>query len=137
MKQTFPLVSEISRRRAIEAISQVPDGWVVEIGPNKRSLIQNRALWAALTDIAQQKLWCGIKMEPEDWKNLFTAALNGYKMTKGLHGNMVVLGTSTSKMSKEQMSELLESIIAWGVENGVKFSDYTKRIEEDNRGHSE
>jgi hypothetical protein len=56
---------------------------------------------------------------------------------KGLHGGVVVLGTSTSKMSKEQMSELLESIIAWGVENGVKFSDYTERIEEDNRGHSE
>jgi hypothetical protein len=137
MKQTYPLVSEISRRRAIEAISQVPDGWVMELGPNKRSTEQNRYLWACLHDVASQKTWCGMKMDAEDWKHLFTAALAGQRFTEGLHGGVVVLGSSTSKMSKEQMSELLESIIAWGVENGVKFSDYTERIEENNRGHSE
>jgi hypothetical protein len=128
MKQTFPIASEIARRRALEAVSQAPEGWVVEIGPNKRSLASNRYLWAALHDVANQKTWCGMKMEAEDWKHLFTAALSGQRFTQGLYGGVVVLGTSTSKMSKEEMSELLESIIAWGVENGVKFSDKYEEI---------
>jgi hypothetical protein len=132
MKQTFPIASEIARRRALEAVSQAPEGWVVEIGPNKRSTEQNRFLWAALHDIANQKTWCGMKMEAEDWKHLFTAAREGQRFTRGLEGGVVVLGTSTSKMTKEEMSELLESIIAWGVGNGVKFSDNEQRIEEDN-----
>jgi hypothetical protein len=136
MKQMFPIASDIARKRAIEAVSQAPEGWVVEIGPNKRTELQNRYLWAALHDVANQKTWCGMKMDAEDWKHLFTAALAGQRFTQGLQGGVVVLGSSTSKMNKEQMSELLESIIAWGVENGVKFSDKYEAINEDNRGDS-
>ena len=131
MKQTFPIASAIARKRAIEAVNQAPEGWVVEISPNKRSWEQNKFLWAMLHDIANQKTWCGMKMDAEDWKHLFTAALSGQRFTKGLQGGVVVLGTSTSRMNKEQMSELLESIMAWGVENGVEFSDKFQQEETD------
>lgn len=128
----FKLVDKFYRNLAFRALDEAPDDWVMFLEKEKRSTAQNRHLWALLTDISKQKLWCGMKMEAEDWKHLFTAALAGQRFTQGLHGGVVVLGTSTSKMSKEQMSELLESIIAWGVENGVKFSDYEQGIEEDN-----
>jgi hypothetical protein len=130
-------LNQITRKKIIEAIQTASDGLVVSIEPERRNLSQNAKLWACLHDVASQKTWCGMKMDAEDWKHLFTAALAGQRFTEGLHGGVVVLGSSTSKMNKEQMSELLESIIAWGVENGVKFSDYTERIEENNRGHSE
>lgn len=129
-KQKFPLKHR--RKEAIKAVTEAPDDWLVTLEQERRSAMQNRYLWAALTDVANQKLWCGMKMDAEDWKHLFTAALAGQRFTQGLHGGVVVLGSSTSKMSKEQMSELLESIIAWGVENGVKFSDYEPGIKEDN-----
>ena len=130
-------LNQTTRKKIIEAIQTASDGLVVSIEPERRNLSQNAKLWACLHDIASQKTWCGMKMDAEDWKHLFTAALAGQRFTEGLHGGVVVLGSSTSKMSKEQMSELLESIIAWGGENGVKFSDNEQRIEEDNRGHSE
>ena len=126
------LNSPANRATALKAVQEAPEDWLVYLEQEKRSSQQNRHLWALLTDISRQKQWCGMRMEPEDWKHLFTAALNGQRFTQGLHGGVVVLGTSTSKMNKEQMSELLESIIAWGIENEVKFSDYEARIEEDN-----
>jgi hypothetical protein len=123
MKQIFFLAGD--RNKAVEAIRQAPEGYVMEVKPNKRSEEQSRYMWALLSDIAKQKEWCGLKMEAEDWKNLFTAALKGQRTTNGLTGGVVVLATATSKMSKEEMSELIEYIISWGIENGVQFSDET------------
>jgi hypothetical protein len=128
-KQKYDL--KYRRKEAIKAVMEAPDDWLVTLEQERRSAMQNRYLWAALHDISKQKKWCGMTMEAEDWKHLFTAALAGQRFTQGLHGGVVVLGTSTSKMSKEQMSELLESIVAWGVENGVKFSDYEYGSEKD------
>lgn len=128
----YKLVDKFYRNLAFRALDEAPDDWVMTLEPEKRNVRQNRYLWALLTDISEQKTWLGMKMDAEDWKHLFTAALSGQRFTQGLHGGVVVLGSSTSKMSKEQMSELLESIIAWGVENGVKFSDYYQGFKEDN-----
>ena len=123
MKQIFFLAGD--RNKAMDAERNAPEGYVMEVKPNKRSEEQSRYMWALLTDIANQKEWCGLKMEAEDWKNLFTAALKGQRTTQGLAGGIVVLATATSKMTKEEMSELIEYIIAWGIENGVNFSDET------------
>ena len=123
MKQIFFLAGD--RNKAMDAVRNAPEGYVMEVKPNKRSEEQSRYMWALLTDIANQKEWCGLKMEAEDWKNLFTAALKGQRTTQGLAGGIVVLATATSKMTKEEMSELIEYIIAWGIENGVNFSDET------------
>jgi len=41
----------------------------------------------------------------------------------GIDGGFVVLGLSTSKMSKEEMSELLELALAFGAQKGVVFCE--------------
>ena len=41
----------------------------------------------------------------------------------GLDGGFVVLGLSTSKMSKDEMSELLELALAFGAQKGVEFEN--------------
>lgn len=96
---------------------------VLKVEPERRSNDQNRLLWAALTDVSQQVEWHGQMLEPGEWKDVFTAALKRQKVVPGLEGGFVVLGSSTSRMSKAEFSELCELIFAFGSERGVVFRD--------------
>ena len=94
---------------------------VLEIRPEKRSDAQNRRLWAMLRDISEQVNWHGQKLTDENWKHVFTAALKRQQVVPGLDGGFVVLGISTSKMTKAEMAELQTLMEAFGAEQGVKF----------------
>lgn len=94
---------------------------VVEIKPITRSLEQNARLWAMLTDLSEQVTWHGLKLSPEDWKHVMTAGLKSQRAVPGIDGGFVVLGQSTSKMGKAEMTELQELIAAFGAEHGVRF----------------
>ena len=91
--------------------------------PEKRSDAQNRRLWAMLHDISAQVDWYGQKLAAEDWKHVFTASLKKQRAVPGLDGGFVVLGLSTRRMSKAEMSELQELMTAFGVQHGVTFHD--------------
>ena len=91
--------------------------------PEKRSNEQNRLMWAALTDISRQVEWYGEKLSPEDWKHILSSSLRKQRAVPGIDGGFVVLGLSTSKMSKEEMSELLELALAFGAQKGVVFCE--------------
>lgn len=95
----------------------------LEIKKQKRSNEQNRLMWAALTDISKQVKWHGEVLSPTDWKVMLTAGLRKQRAVPGLDGGFVVLGESTSKMSKEEMSELLELALAFGAQHNVIFKD--------------
>jgi hypothetical protein len=122
-KQTFRLVHDEARRRAIQAVKDAPDGYIVTVSEPTRNLDQNAALWAMLTDISRQVDWYGNKLSQEEWKSVFSSALKKQKVVPGLDGGFVVCGQSTSKMTKSEFSELLELIAAFGANNGVKFND--------------
>ncbi len=92
---------------------------VLEVKPETRSNEQNRRLWAMLTDISRQVDWYGQKLSPEDWKHMFTASLKKTRAVPGIDGGIVVLGQSTSKMTKAEMCELQELIEAFAVERNV------------------
>ena len=121
MRHTFRLVHKQARQRALEALQAAPDGWVVSIGEPTRTLEQNAALWGALTDVSQQVEWYGQHLTQTEWKHVFSASLQKQKVVPGLDGGFVVLGQSTSTMSKREFSELLELVYAFGSERGVKF----------------
>lgn len=123
MKQLFVLAHAEARRRAVMALQNAPDGYVVKIQPPTRSLEQNAALWGALSDVADQVEWYGRRLTAEDWKHIFTASLRKQDVVPGLDGGFVVLGVSTSKMTRAEMSDLLELIHAFGAERGVRFND--------------
>lgn len=93
----------------------------VDIRPERRSTEQNSKLWAMLGEVSAQVVWHGQKLTPEEWKHVFSAALKRQKVVPGLDGGFVVLGQSTSRMSKSEMSELIELINAFGAERGVHF----------------
>ncbi len=95
---------------------------VVEIKPETRTLAQNARLWAMLTDVAKQVDWYGRKLSEEEWKHVFTASLAKQDVVPGIDGGFVVLGKSTSKMTKPEMSELQDLIEAFGAQQGVRFT---------------
>lgn len=93
----------------------------LEIRPEKRSDAQNRRLWSMLTDVSQQVDWHGHKLTPDEWKDVFTAALKKQKAVPGIDGGFVVCGQRTSQMTKAEMSELQTLMEAFGAQHGVAF----------------
>ena len=94
----------------------------------RRSVEQNRCLWALLTDLANQVKWPVdgelVYMTPEDWKYVTSAALRKYqRVAKGIEGGFVMLGASTSKMTKGEMVELIELVLAFGTQHDVKWTE--------------
>ena len=96
---------------------------VITIKPETRSLQQNARLWAMLTEISQQVDWYGRKLTAEEWKHVFSASLKKQDVVPGLDGGFVVLGLSTSKMTKAEMGDLQELMAAFGAEHSVIFSE--------------
>lgn len=95
---------------------------VLTVKPSTRSLEQNARMWAMLTEISEQVEWYGHRLTSEEFKHVFTAALSRQKVVPGIDGGFVVLGKSTSSMTKSEMSELMELMSAFASERGVVFS---------------
>jgi hypothetical protein len=113
-----------SRGNAIQAIREAANGLVVTISEPTRNLEQNACMWATLTDIAKQVEWHGRKLDAESWKHIFTSSLQKMDVVPNLEGTgFVALGLSTSKMTKRQMSDLIELATAFGAQRGVIWSD--------------
>lgn len=81
-------------------------------------------MWAMLTDISKQVVWHGRKLDAESWKHIFSSSLRKQDVVPNLDGTgFVVMGVSTSSMTKAEMSDLLELIASFGAQQGVKFSE--------------
>jgi len=94
--------------------------WTIK--PASRTTQQNSRMWAMLADVSRQVDWHGQKLTSEEWKSVFTAAMRRQKVVPGIDGGFVVLGLSTSQMTKGEMAELMDLMEAFGVQHGVKFT---------------
>jgi hypothetical protein len=119
------LNSEEARRRASVWCRKLPEGSRVTFHPPKRTLAQNDRLWAMLTDFATQLDWHGLKLTPNDWKLLFLDKLrHEMRLVPNLDGTgFINLGRSSSDLSKEEMSNMIELMFAFGTNHGVVFHD--------------
>jgi len=119
----------VTRARAADLLARVPEGTRVEFKGGRRTLPQNDRMWAMLTEVARQQTWPpgphGIKLLPNDWKLIFLDALKREVRTvPNLDSTgFVNLSGSSSDLSKEEMSEMIELMTAWGTQNGVVFLD--------------
>lgn len=95
----------------------------VTVRKEKRSLSQNSKMWSMLSEVSTQVDWHGNKLSPHEWKDVFTAGLKRQKVVPGLDGGFVVLGSSTSEMTKEELAEMIEFIYAFGAQKGVTFNE--------------
>jgi hypothetical protein len=119
------LHSATDREKAAAWVKNSPTGTSVEFRAPRRSCDQNALLWSLLGQIAQQITWHGQKLTAEDYKDICSAALRRYSLVPGIDaGTFVPLGMRTSQMSKQELTDLLELIIAFGTERGVKFREF-------------
>ena len=124
MRFTTPL-NPRTRALAAERLAKAPDGWVMELRDRTRSTEQNSALWACLTDVSVQVEWHGVRLSPEDWKLVFMDALNQeMRLVPNVAGTgFINLGRSSSKLTRQEFSDLIELVRAFGSERGVVWSD--------------
>lgn len=126
---TFTIQTEVDRNAIMWNVCEfVAKGLkagavVVTIGRPKRNTQQNALMWALLNEVAKQVEWYGQKLQPEDWKNVCSASLTKQHPVPAIDGGVVMIGASTSKMSKQQFSDLIEVIYAFGADQGVRFSE--------------
>lgn len=122
-KRTVPLNTPAQKQFAHRLLDAAPMGHVLEIREPRRTSEQNDKMWAMLTDIARAKP-LGRKLEPEQWKSVFMDAI-GKKPNwiPNLEGDGVLCtGYRSSHLSKQDMSDLIEQITAFGTEHGVQWN---------------
>lgn len=123
------LANDTFRRRAIEWISKAPADTRVEFKGPKRSLPQNDRMWAMLTDISVQLPWHGKALKADDWKLMMLDALRRetgeeLRIVPNTDGTgFVNLSTSSSDLSKDEMTALIELMFAFGAKHGVVWSE--------------
>ena len=122
MSQVVHLLGNYQRKLAKKLIDKAPANAVVKISPEKRSDDQNAKMWAMLSDVSRAKPE-GRRHIPEIWKCLFMQAC-GHEVAfeQGLDGRPFPIGFHSSKLTKAQMSDLIEFIYSYGTKHGVKWS---------------
>lgn len=129
MTRTFVLRDAQIRQRACAAIMAANETlFEVILRPfrDKRSLEQNALMWVLLTAISEQIDWFGERLTPEEWKDLLTAFVRKQRVVPGIDGGMVLLGSRTSKMTKAEMTELIDAINWFMDEKGVVVDEHKR-----------
>jgi hypothetical protein len=136
----FRLVSETVKQNALNTLQAVETPsknakgelmfapMIVEIRPQKRSEAQNDKMHAMLRDIAKQMSFNGGKLSVEQWKHILVIAFDKVMKDEDpliveFMGMPISLRRSTAGMGVGEIADFIEFLTAWGVENGVRFSD--------------
>ena len=100
----------------------------LEIKNASKSRDQEKLYHELIRQIAKQAQHMGAKWDAESWKRLL---VDSYCREKGLKTGAVIpnlagdgivqLGMQTRNFTKEQASEFVEWLHAWGAEHGVTF----------------
>ena len=100
----------------------------LEIKEANKSREQEEKYHAMIGEVAKQAQHLGAKWDAESWKRLLVDQFcrdNDIKtgvVIPNLSGDGIVqLGFQTRKFTKEQASEFVEWLHAWGAENGVTY----------------
>jgi len=119
------LVFDNIRQQCARWCKTAPQGTMVTFTEPKRTTDQNSRMWAMLTDISRQVEWHGQKYSTDDWKILFIEALgHELRMAPSLFDSGYVnLGRSSSRLSKAEMSDLIELMFKFGATHGVEFNE--------------
>jgi len=118
------------RGRAVRWIETAPDGTVVEFKQKGRSNDQNAAMWSVLTQINRQRpVHNGVKMSAVLWKAVFMQALGAeLVMLPTLEGGgLFPFGHRSSKLTKGEMSNLIELMLAWAATEELVIEHFDDR----------
>lgn len=122
--QTVRLIGASQKAFAHRLIDAAPDGAILNVREATRSGEQNALMWALLSDIARAKPQ-GRVLSTDIWKGLFMAACGHqvrFEPTLDMDG-VVPMGFRSSRLTKAEMTELIECILQYGAEHGVQWSE--------------
>lgn len=120
--QTIILRGDSQRALARDLIDKAPQDAVVNIREAGRTSDQNALMWALLSDISRAKPQ-GRQHTAEMWKALMMHACgHAVQFEQGLDGQPFPVGFRSSRLTKKQMQDLLDFIMAWGSDQGVRWS---------------
>ncbi len=113
MKKKYVLAHMAARQSAMNAVAEAPSGYEVIISPPKRNLEQNAKFHAICSNLSNSIEFAGSKRTIDEWKVLLVSGHNRmegsvYQTLAGIEGEVVVLRESTSAMSRDRMSSLIE-----------------------------
>ena len=121
--QSLILTGVHARNKAKELIDAAPTGCIVNVRLPTRSTVQNAKLWAMLGDISRAKPG-GRCHTPDVWKALAMHACgHAVQFETGLDGAPFPLGFRSSKLNKQQMSELIEFLYEFGARHNIAWTD--------------
>ena len=127
----FVMAHAEARRRAMSAVADAPEGYVVRVEQPTRNSEQNALLWVLLDAFSRQLVWpvngAMVKLAAEEWKDILTAAFKQetQRIAMGMNGGMVILGMRTSQMGKRQFAEFIEFVQSVAVDRGVMLDEVT------------
>ena len=135
MKATFILREPIQAHKVIADLWALVKPWVVaghrlciQIKPATRTIEQNAKFHAMCGDFEKSGLhWMGKPRTAKQWKVLLVsghaiATKEETEVIPGLEGEFINIRESTALMSIARSSSLIEYSIAFGAQNGVRFT---------------
>lgn len=123
MRGALRIISPATRNAIVREIMALPDRFEVILRSPTRTVPQNSRLWAMLSDVSRAEP-DGRKHSPDTWKALFMHALQyEIRFEMGLNGEPFPVGFRSSRMSKDQMAELITFIAEYGDRHGVQWSE--------------
>ncbi len=111
-----------NREFAHRMIDAAPVDSVMTVTKPRRSIDQNARLWAMLSRVSAAKPE-GRELTPDVWKSLFLHSLDhAQRFEMALDGKgMVPVGFRSSKLTKEQFSDLFAVIEEYCARHGVQL----------------
>lgn len=123
MAQTVILAGPSQRAFAKNLIDKAPAGAVMTVREATRTNDQNAKMHAMLSDVSRA-MPDGRRHTPEVWKALFMHACgHAVQFEMGLNGQPFPIGFRSSRLTKSQMSDLIETIYQYGAEKGVVWTE--------------
>lgn len=105
-------------------VDALPDGFEVVLREPKRTLDQNSLLWCLLSDLSRAAPE-GRRWPPETWKAaMMFAAGHEIQWQPGIDESPPFpSGFRSSRLTKAQMSELIEFTLSYGDRHGVRWTE--------------
>lgn len=112
-----------NRDIAHRIVDCAPVGAVMEVSAPKRTLDQNAKMHAMLSDISRA-MPMGRRHTPDDWKAILMHACGWEcQFQEGLDGRPFPMGFRSSRLTKDQMSTLIEYMTAFAAEHGIELGE--------------
>jgi hypothetical protein len=118
----FTLSHDTARQRALKAVQDAKQGWVVSIQPPNRTTAQNAFYWAMLRAISEQ-IRPSKAHDPDIWHAYFKTLLLPTRMTELPNGQVIESEPTTTGLTKQEFSDYVEQVLAWATHHGLTQTD--------------